>query len=59
MKKSKIISEKTVREVEAILAQLDAQDAEKKDERLRVKKRKKRGKGWINIISVPFGGQPK
>ncbi|MEQ1586684.1 MAG: hypothetical protein ABL895_12440 [Cyclobacteriaceae bacterium] len=62
MKKPNIkISEETKKEVDALLAQFNAEDAERKAERLKAKgkKGKKKGKGWINIISVPFGGQSK
>jgi hypothetical protein len=49
------------KEIAALFAQFDAEDQERKAEKLKAKgrKRKKKGKGWINIISVPFGGQPK
>ena len=50
-------------EVKALIAELDAQTAKLKAEKLatkgKKKDKKKKGKGWINIISIPFGGQPR
>jgi hypothetical protein len=57
----KQISKEAQKELDDLFAQFDTQDAERKAERLKTKgkKGKKKGKGWINIISIPFGGQPK
>lgn len=50
-------------EMKALIAELDAQTAKLKAEKLatkgKKKNKKKKGKGWINIISIPFGGQPR